>query len=36
MTLQIMVKPESTEGFDKADELEERRKKLLEQEKNGK
>ena len=35
MTLQIMVKPEATEGFDKADELEERRKKLLEQEKNG-
>lgn len=31
MTLQIMVKPEATEGFDKAEELEEKRRKLLEQ-----
>lgn len=29
MTLQILVKPESTEGFDKAEELEHRRNELL-------
>ena len=32
MTLQIMVKPESTEGFEKIDELEEMKEALLAQE----
>ena len=34
MTLQILVKPESTEGFDKAEELEQKKEELLSYEKN--
>ena len=33
MTLQILIKPESTEGFDKAEELEKRKEQLLSEEK---